>query len=306
MPNEHIELAWLEDFLALCDSGNFTRAADRQHLTQPALSRRIRMLEEWIGVGLFDRSTQPIRLTEAGRRFRPVAEEILSRLIVARAEAQAMKAGAIASLRFAATHVLSLTFFPTWLRGVEAHLQIGPIHLVSDTLQACEELMLHQRMQFLLCHHHPAVPSRLDPREFQSTCVGVDTLIPVAAEEKVSSGPNSTSALPLLVYSAESGLGRIVRAFSQPKALEEHSDAKFTSHLAVVLKAMMLEGRGIAWLPRSLIDDELRDGRVIGVGSTESHIPVEIHLFRRRVKESPAAEALWQFVESRPTLRAAS
>lgn len=58
----------------------------------------------------------------------------------------------------------------------------------------------------------------------------------------------------------------------------------------------MLEGRGIAWLPQSLIEDEVRSKRVRIVGPRESHIPVEIHLFRRRVAETPAAEALWQFV----------
>ena len=56
-----------------------------------------------------------------------------------------------ASLRFAATHVLSLTFFPRWLSGVEAHLQVGPIQTLSDSSHACEDLMLQRRVQFVLC-----------------------------------------------------------------------------------------------------------------------------------------------------------
>ncbi|WP_141291090.1 LysR family transcriptional regulator, partial [Ideonella azotifigens] len=61
---------WLEDFLALSASGNFSRAAEERHMTQPAFSRRVRALEEWLGVVLFDRSTQPATLTETGEWFR--------------------------------------------------------------------------------------------------------------------------------------------------------------------------------------------------------------------------------------------
>ena len=49
-----MEFIWLEDFLALVDSGNFSRAAELRHVTQPAFSRRIRALEDWVGVDLFE------------------------------------------------------------------------------------------------------------------------------------------------------------------------------------------------------------------------------------------------------------
>lgn len=58
-----MNLSWLEDFLALAASGNFSRAAEDSHMTQPAFSRRVRALEEWLSADLFDRSTQPARLT---------------------------------------------------------------------------------------------------------------------------------------------------------------------------------------------------------------------------------------------------
>ncbi|MFX8445328.1 LysR family transcriptional regulator, partial [Acinetobacter baumannii] len=75
-----MELDWLEDFLALVDSGNFSRAAQARNLTQPAFGRRIRALEDWAGAALFDRSTHRIGLTPAGERFRPFAEDIVRRV----------------------------------------------------------------------------------------------------------------------------------------------------------------------------------------------------------------------------------
>ena len=115
-----MELAWLQDFLTLCSSGNFSRAAEQRHVTQPAFSRRIRSLEEWMGVELFDRTTHPTFLTAAGKWFKPVAEEMVRRTLAAREEAQAIAAGSLATLNFAATHALSLTFFPRWLRKFES------------------------------------------------------------------------------------------------------------------------------------------------------------------------------------------
>ncbi len=83
-----MEIKWILDFLSLVDTKNFSRSADERATTQPAFSRRIKALEEWMGATLFDRSNQPIELTPAGRKFRPVAEEVLRRLLQSREEIQ--------------------------------------------------------------------------------------------------------------------------------------------------------------------------------------------------------------------------
>src|SRR3546814_3268419 len=86
MPDRHdaeehaMELCWLEDFKALVECMNFSRAAERRNVTQPAFSRRVRALERWIGTPLFDRGTHRLGLTPAGAKFRQVAEATLRRL----------------------------------------------------------------------------------------------------------------------------------------------------------------------------------------------------------------------------------
>ena len=64
-----MELTWIDDFLALCQTRNFTRAAETRNTTQSAYSRRIQRLEEWLGASLFFRESRPIRLTAAGDEF---------------------------------------------------------------------------------------------------------------------------------------------------------------------------------------------------------------------------------------------
>ncbi|MGE0118300.1 MAG: LysR family transcriptional regulator [Dongiaceae bacterium] len=294
-----MEVTWLQDFSALCSTGSFSRAAEQRHVTQPAFSRRIHALEEWMGVKLFDRGTHPIALTEVGRWFRPVAEDILRRVLAARQEAQAIVEDTRSTLHFAATHVLSWTFFPSWLRALTDRLpHMGAIRLVSDTLSACEELMLQERVQFLLCHYHPKVGNRLEPSIFQSVRVGDDTLVPVTAPENISAQPVPGEAIHVLSYSDESGLGQIVKSIRGEALLDVNPQPIFTSHLAIVLKTMAIEGRGIAWLPKSLILDELGDGRLVEAGRGYEDIPVEIRLFRRRVSEAEGVELFWRFFQS--------
>jgi len=300
-----VELSWLDDFLALVDCGNFSRAAEMRHLTQPAFSRRIRALEEWVGAPLFDRSTHRVTLTEAGERFRPAAEEVLRRLLQGREDARASAQAAASALTFAATHALSLTFFPAWLRTLEARASLGAIRLVSDSMSACEQLMLQGHAQFLLCHHHPAAPGRLEPGAFRSVAVGEDVLLPVSApdgdgEARFSlDGPHAHTLphpLPHLAYSAESGMGRIVAAARAASGRTARLEAVFTSHLAAVLRAMAQDGRGVAWLPKSLVADDLESGRLMRAGGAEWDVAVEVRLFRPRARLSGAAEAFWALV----------
>lgn len=297
-----MELSWLDDFLALVDCGNFSRAADARHLTQPAFSRRIRALEDWAGTPLFDRSAQPVTLTEAGRRFRPFADETVRRLLQGREEARLAAQSEAATLRFAATHALSLTFFPSWLRALEARARLGAITLSSDSMEACERLMLAGQAQFLLCHAHPAAAGRLDAESFRSIVIGSDRLLAVTAPDAdgrprhlLSDG--ETAALPHLSYSRESGMGRILEAVRAVQPLPGALDTVFTSHLAAVLRTLARDGRGVAWLPESLIAEDLARGSLVRagqpVGDIRWTVPVQIRLVRPRARQSKAAESFW-------------
>ncbi|MEH2471742.1 DNA-binding transcriptional LysR family regulator [Nitrobacteraceae bacterium AZCC 2161] len=292
MYNQCMDTIWLEDFLAVLDEGGFSRAADRRAVSQPAFSRRIRALEEWVGTTLFDRNTHSIRLTPAGERFRPVAEEMLRRLQTGRQDALGAAQAASETLRFASTHVLSLTFFPAWLRQLEAAAPpTSTVQLTADNMVACEKIMLEGRAQFLLCHQHPAATTRLTSDSFLSIELGSDILTPVAAPSLITGEPSLEG--PFLAYTSESGMGRILVAAWAAAGKNAPAEPVFSSHLASVLAAMAREGRGIAWSPLSLVRDDLEAGRLVRAGTASDEVPMEIRLFRPKSRQSPAAEALW-------------
>jgi LysR family transcriptional regulator, hypochlorite-specific transcription factor HypT len=296
-----MEFNWLEDFLALMDCGSFSRAAELRHVTQPAFSRRIRALERWVGVDLFERDRHPVKLTEAGDRFRLVAEEVLRRVLDGREEARHADNNAATKLKFAVTHALLLKFFLPWLHAWEAEAQIGAIHLLADNLHACEGLMLRGEAEFLLYHHHPAVPSRLGPNQFCSIQVGDDRLVPVVAPSQEGEPqyvlPGVADVpLPYLGYGLESGLGRILRTICGNGSQQAHLEPVFTSHLGAALRAMALSGRGIAWLPLSVVRDDLGDGSLVRAGDESWDAPLQIRLLRPRSPQRPAADKFWSLV----------
>jgi DNA-binding transcriptional LysR family regulator len=100
-------------------------------------------------------------------------------------------------------------------------------------------------------------------------------------------------AVPVLLYTAESGLGRIVRAVAGRRLDALALRAAFTAHLASVLRTMALDGRGIAWLPQTLVEDDVAAGRLVAAGGGDWTIPLEIRLYRHRGPAGTAAEAFW-------------
>src|ERR1700693_3920369 len=72
-----MEIDQVKTFLAVATFGGFHRAADALRISQPAVSARIKALEESLGASLFDRSRSGLTLSEAGRILRPYAEELL-------------------------------------------------------------------------------------------------------------------------------------------------------------------------------------------------------------------------------------
>src|SRR6201987_3045750 len=105
-----MDLNWLEDFLAIAEDGGFSRAAERPHVTQPALSRRIKALEEWLGTPLFERSSHTLTLTAAGTTFRLISEDVVRRITAGCEEALAVARLKVETIHFASTQSGSPSF----------------------------------------------------------------------------------------------------------------------------------------------------------------------------------------------------
>ena len=111
----NLSMRQMRAFLHVARTGNFTRAAERAHMTQAGLSILVREVERQIGARLFDRTTRAVQLTDAGRRFVVVAESVLQQLDDATAEVGELGRPARQQLRVAATPLVSSHLLPQLL-----------------------------------------------------------------------------------------------------------------------------------------------------------------------------------------------
>jgi LysR family transcriptional regulator, hypochlorite-specific transcription factor HypT len=309
-----MDLVWLEDFLAIAEEGGFSRAAQRRHVTQPALSRRIRSLEEWLGAPLFERSTHTLTLTPAGETFRSVAEDVLRRVQLGREEALEVARLKAETIHFAATHALSQMFFPDWIRKIESAKAGAAVQLVAVNFAGCEKLLLDAEVQFLLTHYHTSLVSRLDTDRFQRIELDTDVLVPISAPALAAARRRATrqetrnarssgkpryqlpgtadEPLPYLAYHPGSGVGRIVSAFLAAKEPAASLAPSFSAPVMLLID-MARQGRGVTWAPYNMVRDDLSSGRLLRAGGQEWDIEIGICLFRSRARLTNAAERFW-------------
>ncbi|HTQ01325.1 MAG TPA: LysR family transcriptional regulator, partial [Casimicrobiaceae bacterium] len=86
-----MELYQLRSFAAVAELGHLTRAAERLHVSQPAVSAQIKALEDELGVTLFERVSSGMVLTSAGRKLLPAAEKVLDAAQALRSRARSIQ-----------------------------------------------------------------------------------------------------------------------------------------------------------------------------------------------------------------------
>jgi LysR family transcriptional regulator, hypochlorite-specific transcription factor HypT len=293
-----MELGWLEDFLSLARTKSFSRSAAERHGTQSAFSRRIQALERWVGTPLIDRSTFPSRLTNEGEAFREAAEQFVRDLLRAREDARTTLRRAEATLVFSATHSVALSFFPEWLKSVQP--VVGPIdaQMMTDNMHNCVQNLTEGTCDFLICFSHQNRLPSIEAERYPSLHLADDRLVPVSAVADDGSAryqlpgtPNDP--LPYLSYSEVSFLGRAVAELLARPDLRCHLSCRYEDSLAVAIVAMARAGHGLAWVPASLVVEDLSAGRLRLAGGSEWDVPFGISIHRSAETSRPRVEAFW-------------
>ena len=115
-----MELRQLEYFVVVAEELNFSRAAERLHMTQPPLSTQIRALETEVGAVLFERSTRKVRLTEAGELFYASSRRLLSQLRDNVTQARSAASGKIGQLSLGFVPSATTELLPPIMRAFRA------------------------------------------------------------------------------------------------------------------------------------------------------------------------------------------
>src|SRR5712692_10536298 len=115
-----MEIGQVEAFVAVGTFGGFRRAADALRVSQPAVSARIKALEDSLGVSLFERGGNGLALSAAGRAFRPHAEELLHAVALGRQAVHDLRPQSGGALQIAAALSICTYLLPDVLKRFQA------------------------------------------------------------------------------------------------------------------------------------------------------------------------------------------
>ena len=311
-----MDTKWLEDFVSLAETRSFSRSAQLRHVTQPAFSRRIQALEAWAGTDLVDRSSYPTRLTPAGETFHGQALEMLDALQATRNLMRSHQAAGQDMVEFAVPHTLAFTFFPHWWMDLKTDLKasLGPAHgalksrLTASNVHDAVLRLAEGGCDLLIAYHHPSQPLQLAPERYEMLSLGSESLAPYAKAgpdgQPLFSLPGSARApVPFLGYAAGAYMGRLVEVILKQAGQPLHLDPIYETDMAEGLKAMALEGHGLAFLPHSSVRKELKSRRLVPASSdAELALTMEVRVYRERPEAArhtkPGVQALWDFLGS--------
>ncbi len=305
-----METKWLEDFVSLAETRSFSRSAQLRHVTQPAFSRRIQALEAWAGTDLVDRSSYPTRLTAAGTTLYDQALEVLQALQNTRAMLRGHSSSSSDMIEFAVPHTLAFTFFPAWLSAVRA--DFGPLktRLIALNVHDAVMRLVEGGCDLLISYHHPSQPLQLDAERYEMVTLGQESLAPYAKAgadgQPVFSLPGRAGEpLPYLGYAPGAYLGRITELILKQSGTAIHLERVYETDMAEGLKAMALEGHGVAFLPFSAVKKELRTGKLVSAapaGVTDLQMVMEVRAYRekpsRKESAKSVAQALWAYLQA--------
>lgn len=295
-----MDIIWLRDFEALVACKNFSRAAEERNVSQPAFSRRIRALENEIGVRLINRETLPLALTPAGEVFLSQARIMLRTFEETIERCQTIDAASENVIRFATSQSLYMTHYKNLIAplvrkgGVDTDL--------NSTSWAADQFVSALQQNYcdvILTYWHPSMDflGPLEVANFEHVTLSVDRFVPVC-RTKTSGEPEfqfktgSKDAMPLLSYGAVSAL-RAVQDFIVEQAITPQKLLFVNQNaLANSVKAMILEGFGMGWLPLSLCKNELDVGQ-LAIVDERLATDLEVRIYRDPKNRKGTLDGLW-------------
>ncbi|SEP69616.1 DNA-binding transcriptional regulator, LysR family [Solimonas aquatica] len=250
-----MDTQFLKAFVEIADCGSFTQAAERLHLSQPAISKRVTALEEQIGHALFDRVGRRISLTDAGRMLLPYARQVLQQIEDGKRALSHLHEEIGGRLSIGTSHHIGLHRLPPVLRR---YTQDYPsvdldIHFM-DSEVACEAVLAGKLELGIV-----TLPTQPLP-QLQQQMVWPDPLAVVVGRHHPLAGRRKLSLRELAEHPAvlpdqATYTHRIVTAELQ--RLGATPRVRLATNYLETLKMLAAIGLGWSVLPASMLDDSL-------------------------------------------------
>lgn len=151
----HFTLRQLDAFIAVADTGSFSRAADHMHLSPSAVSQLVLELESALGYKLFERSTRKVALSPAGRAFMPAAQSVARNVDLARTAAADIRDQAAGLVRVAAPMVVASTMLPPLIASYREKKPKVTVRVIDSAVDALVERVANREVDLAMGPDRP-------------------------------------------------------------------------------------------------------------------------------------------------------
>jgi DNA-binding transcriptional LysR family regulator len=216
-------------------------------------------------------------------------------------------------IEFAVPHTLAFTFFPAWVSSLQGSFGNIKSRLIALNVHDAVMRLVEGSCDVLITYHHPSQPFQLDSARYEMVSLGEEIVAPFAradanGQPQLRLPGRLDAPLPYLGYAPGAYLGLVVEAMLKDAGVAMHLERVYETDMAEGLKAMALEGHGLAFLPQSAIRKELRSKKLVSAAASQLP-PLEAKLEIRAYRERPgaresartnaraptsAAQALWE------------
>lgn len=292
-----VQLQHLITFCRVVDLNSFTQAAQELNLSQPAVTKQVKALEQELGTRLLTRRGRQLRLTPAGEILYPYAKRTIHTLQECRDALQALHAPGRGTLAIGTVPTIALFTLPDLLAQFAREYPMVSLRLRTGVNAEIADLVLRSEVDLGI------LPVPFTHEELQTIPLFHDPILLVSSPQapwadRAWLSPVDLSRLPMICYRRGTQFRNFVDAHFDAAGITVNEVMEFDSHEAV--KAMVMAGFGVAMEPWSAVAKELREGRLVelAIAGFEELGRITSLIMRRDRHQSPPVRAFLRLVRS--------
>jgi LysR family transcriptional regulator, hypochlorite-specific transcription factor HypT len=282
--------------------GSVTQAAERRNVTQPAFTRRIKTIEDWLGVEVIDRTHRPARVRPAIAQQIDVIRGLAVDLHRLKHDVQDWD-GARRRLVIAAQHSVTVAFLPAFIGRMQTLHPSVAFRLRSANRDECYGLLMTRQANLLLSYETDRLPIAADETLLEKLTIGTDWLVPVASPAIASSiatlkAGRASRDLRIITYPRDVFFGNLLHHELLPALAQRHRIVSVceTALVPGVLQ-LALAGVAVAWLPRMVAERAIAAGTLHDLSVRLGNLSLDIVAARLRTPRSRLADNVWSQFE---------